>query len=283
MENVSERAIRIAEEISRRTSCEHYRLALNEEREPVIIGSKIGGLPYWPTDMEYPVDNNGNKMLMLMQINCEEAGLDAPLPDHGILQWFIGVNPELMYGCRGNYDDQGNGFRIIYHESIDLNITPQDVKAMNVPTHDSVDEMLTPVKCEVAIDVVAEQTSMGVSDGNFNRIFFDIVKEITGVEHTGKMWYEYLDNDDCLYFEQNMGMIRPHHQVLGYPVYSQEEARRDLSKHDTLLFQLDSQFSSVDRKELVMWGDMGSGFIFINREDLAALDFSRAYYCWDCG
>ena len=283
MENVSERAMRIAEEIKRLTACEHYRLVLNEEREPDLKGSKIGGLPYWPTDMEYPVDNNGNKMLMLMQINCEEACLAVPLPDQGMLQWFISVNPEMMYGCRGNYDDQGNGFRIIYHESIDMNITPQDVKAMNVPTHDSVDEMLTPVKREVAIDAVAEQTSMGVSDGNFNRLFFDIVKEITGVEHTDKMWYEYLDNDDCLYFEQNMGMKRPRHQMLGYPVFSQEDARRDLSNHDTLLFQLDSQFSSVDRKELVMWGDMGSGFIFINRNDLETLDFSSAYYCWDCG
>ena len=283
MENVSERAMRIAEEIKRLTACEHYRLVLNEEREPDLKGSKIGGLPYWPADMEYPVDNNGNKMLMLMQINCEEAGFDAPFPDHGMLQWFISVNSEMMYGCRGNYDDQGYGFRIIYHESIDMNITPQDVKAMNVPTHDSVDEMLTPVKREVAIDTVAEQTSMGVSDGNFNRLFFDIVKEITGVEHTDKMWYEYLDNDDCLYFEQNMGMKRPRHQMLGYPVYSQDEARRDLSNHDMLLFQLDSQFSSVERKELVMWGDMGSGFVFINRDDLEALDFSRAYYCWDCG
>ena len=32
-----------------------------------------------------------------------------------------------------------------------------------------------------------------------------------------------------------------------------------------------------------MWGDMGSGFIFINHDDLAALDFTRVYYCWDCG
>jgi uncharacterized protein YwqG len=130
---------------------------------------------------------------------------------------------------------------------------------------------------------VTEETTMGVSDGRFNRIFFDIVKEITGADHEGKMWYEYLDNDDCLYFEQNLGMTRPRHQMLGYPVYSQEEARRDIETHDTLLFQLDSQFSSVDRKALVMWGDMGSGFIFINRDDLAARDFTRAYYCWDCG
>lgn len=283
MGEVSERARRIAEEIGRRTACEHYRLVLNEEREPKMTGSKIGGLPYWPSDMDYPVDSNGNKMLMLMQINCHEAGLDAPLPNHGILQWFISVNPELMYGCRGNYDDQGNGFRIIYHETVDMNVTASDVRAMDVPTHDSVEERLSPVKREVAIDAVVEQTVMGVNDGSFNRIFFDIVNEITGVEHTDKMWYEYLDSDDCLYFEQNMGMKRPRHQMLGNPVFSQEDARRNIKLHDTLLFQLDSQFSSIDNKELVMWGDMGSGFVFVNRDDLAKLDFSLAYYCWDCG
>lgn len=283
MGEVSERARRIAEEIGQRTACEHYRLVLNEEREPKMTGSKIGGLPYWPSDMDYPVDSNGNKMLMLMQINCQEAGLAAPLPDHGLLQWFISVNPELMYGCRGNYDDQGNGFRIIYHETVDMNVTASDVRAMDVPTHDSVEERLSPVKREMAIDAVVEQTVMGVNDGSFNRIFFDIVNEITGVEHTDKMWYEYLNNDDCLYFEQNMGMKRPRHQMLGYPVFSQDDARRDIKLHDTLLFQLDSQFSSIDNKELVMWGDMGSGFVFVNRDDLAKLVFSLAYYCWDCG
>ena len=71
--------------------------------------------------------------------------------------------------------------------------------------------------------------------------------------------------------------------MLGFPVYSQDEARRDITLNDTLLFQLDSQFSTMDRKPLVMWGDMGSGFVFINRDDLAALNFARTYYCWDCG
>lgn len=283
MENVSERALRIAEEISKRTYCEHYRLVLNEEREPDIKGSKIGGLPYWPADKEYPVDSNGDKMLMIMQINCQEAGFAAPLPERGIIQWFISISPELMYGCRGNYDDQGNGFRIFYHDFIDMNITLQDVKSMNVPTHDTVDETVTPVKREVAIDTVVEHASMSVNDGNFNHLFFDIVHEITGVEHTDKMWYEYLDNNDCLYFEQNLGMARPHHQVMGYPVFSQEDVRRDIKLHDTLLFQLDSQFSNVDRKELVMWGDMGGGYVFVKRDDLATLDFSQSYYCWDCG
>lgn len=279
MENVSERALRIAQEITRRTTCEHYRLVLNEERQPAITGSKIGGKPYWPADKEFPVDEQGNKMLMVMQVNCAEAGLSSPLPQQGMLQWFISLEPELMYGCQGNYDDEGKGFNIVYHERIDEGAAPSDV-----PTHDSVEEHLTPVKREVAIDVVAEQTAMGVNDGHFNRLFFDIVKEITGVEHTDKMmWYEYLDNDDCLYFEQQLGMKHPRHQMQGYPVFSQDDARRDIEQHDTLLFQLDSQFSTVDRKELVMWGDMGSGFVFINHDDLATLDIIRAYYCWDCG
>lgn len=278
MENVSERALRIAEEITRRTTCEHYRLVLNEEREPTMTGSKIGGVPYWPADKEFPVNEKGDKMLLVMQINCAEAGLCSPLPQQGMLQWFISLEPDLMYGCMGNFDDESKGFKMVYHERVEDGISP-----VEVPTHDSVEEDLTPVKREVAIDVVPEQTAMGVNDGHFNSLFFDIVKEITGVEHTDKMWYEYLDNEDCLYFEQNLGMKQPRHQMMGYPVFSQDDARRDIKYHDTLLFQLDSQFSSVDRKALVMWGDMGSGFIFINHEDLANLDFSHCYYCWDCG
>ena len=275
---MSERALKIAEEVTRRTAREHYRIVLNEERQPDVMGSKIGGKPYWPCDMDYPTDVQGKPMLMVMQINCEEAGLKAPLPEHGMLQWFISLNPEWMYGCQGNYDEAGMGFRIIYHEEIGASATPA-----NVPTHDTVDEIMSPVKREVAVDVEVEETVMSVSDGRFNRLFFDIVKEITGIDYDDKMWYEYLDNEDGLYFEQNLGMKAPRHQMLGYPVYSQDEARRDIESQDALLFQLDSQFSTVDRKELVMWGDMGSGFIFINHDNLASHDFSHAYYCWDCG
>ena len=278
MNEPSERALRIAEEITRRTACEHYRIVLNEERTAGITDSKIGGTPYWPEDKEYPVDSQGKPMLMLMQINCAEANLKSPLPEQGILQWFISLNPDLMYGCQGNYDEEGNGFKVIYHETVNSDAAPADV-----PTHSSVDDMLTPVKQEVAIDVVTEQTTMGVSEGSFNRLFFEVVKEITGVEHTDKMWYEYLDNDDCLYFEKNLGMKQPRHQMLGYPAFDQDDARRDIEFHNVLLFQLASQFSTVNRKELVMWGDMGNGFIFVNQDDLLARDFSRAYYCWDCG
>ena len=278
MVQASERAMRIAEEITKRTAISHYRLVLNEEREAVITGSKVGGKPYWPAGKDFPVDADGKKMLLLMQVNCAEAGLKSPLPDHGMLQWFISLNPERMYGCQGNYNEDGTGFLIVYHETIEENATPADA-----PTHDTVDPMLKPVKREVALDVVTETTAMSVSDGHFNRQFAAVVKDVTGEDIGDKAWYQYLDNEECLYFEQHMGMKRPCHQLLGYPVYSQDEARRDMEYHDTLLIQLDSQFSTQGQGELVMWGDMGSGFVFINHDDLAARDFSHAYYCWDCG
>jgi len=278
MGEVSEKVLRIAEEISKVTACEHYRLVLDEGRVPAITGSKIGGKPYWPAGMEYPVDPQGKKMLMIMQVNCQEAELKAPLPEQGMLQWFISVNPDLMYGCRGNFDEEGNGFKIIYHPTIVDAAPPVDV-----PTHDTVDSMLSPVKREVALDCVPQATAMGVSDGRFNHLFGDVARKLTGIDLDGQMWSEELSNEDCLHLERNLGMKRPCHQMLGYPVYTQDEARRDIDRHDTLLFQLDSQFSTTDNRELVMWGDMGSGFIFINHDDLAARDFSRAYYCWDCG
>ena len=278
MVQASERAMRIAEETTKRTAISHYRLVLNEEREAVITGSKVGGKPYWPAGKDFPVDADGKKMLLLMQVNCAEAELKSPLPDHGMLQWFISLNPERMYGCQGNYNEDGTGFLIVYHETIEENTTPADAH-----THDTVDPMLTPVKREIALDVVAETTAMSVSDGHFNRLFATVVKDATGEDIGDKAWYQYLDNEECLYFEQHMGMKRPCHQLLGYPVYSQDEARRDMEYHDTLLFQLDSQFSTQGQGELVMWGDMGSGFVFISHDDLAARDFSHAYYCWDCG
>lgn len=269
----------VVQEVARRTAIEHYRLVLNEDRKPGITDSKIGGSPYWPADHDYPTDERGEKMLLVLQINCAEAGLKAPLPEQGMLQWFISLDPERMYGCRGNYDEDGSGCRVVYHETIGDSMTLPDI-----PNHETVDSELTPIKREVAIDVVTEETVIGVSDGRFNRLFLTIIKEITGADHSAdKMWYDYFDNEDCLYLEKNLGMKRPCHQMLGYPAFDQEDARRDIDLHDTLLFQLASQFSAIDRKELVMWGDMGNGFVFINREDLASRNFSHTYYCWDCG
>jgi len=280
----SQRARDIIQQLEQQTGCMHVRLNINEKRKAEIHESKIGGLPYWPDNHALPCDHAGRPMAMLMQINCKQAGFKSPLPDCGMLQWFISIDRELTYGCNGNIGDNEN-FKVVYHSRIDPSVATQLNNSTNfIPTHETVPEGIFPVKREAAIDFIAERTLIGVTDGQFNYIFNQIVKDITGVIPQVP-WYEYLDNDDCLYFEQQLGMKPPYHQMLGYPVFSQEDPRNsDKRMHEkVLLIQLASQFSDLDGQELIMWGDMGAGYLFINPKDMLAKDFSRISYCWDCG
>ncbi|MEA5574309.1 YwqG family protein [Calothrix sp. UHCC 0171] len=57
--------------------------------------SKIGGYPYLPKGTSYPVDREtGEMMMFLMQVNCAELPqIDGlPLPQHGILQFYLGLD-----------------------------------------------------------------------------------------------------------------------------------------------------------------------------------------------
>ncbi len=68
----------------------------------------------------------------------------------------------------------------------------------------------------------------------------------------------------------------PDVQVGGYPSFTQSDAWRDRAE-DLLLFQDET----ID--EAIVGGGDGVGNVFISADDLARLDFSNAYYTWDCG
>jgi len=286
----SQRALRIAQEVQRRTACEHVRLTLNEGRQPTLTGSKVGGLPYWPQGLAYPTDCYGGGMTLVAQINCAELGLCDPLPQQGMLQWLVSSNGQLMYGCQGNRGRVGETFAVVYHATVDgeAAMSASALQALNDQLRQPVADFATPVKREVALDATREVTAMGVTDARFNRLFFDIVRDITGVSHgdDGEMWYDYVDNADALYLEQHLGMAAPCHQMLGYPVSSQDDPRQADDQADgdmSLLIELASQHSAADGGELVMWGDMGEGLVFIDRERLLRRDFSQVVYTWSCG
>ena len=65
----------IIDEIKKRTAVEAYELKIIEDTNPDIFDSKFGGLPYWDMSMEYPVDANQEKMMLLAQINFSKANL----------------------------------------------------------------------------------------------------------------------------------------------------------------------------------------------------------------
>ncbi|MCR5620613.1 MAG: DUF1963 domain-containing protein [Treponema sp.] len=51
-------------------------------------------------------------------------------------------------------------------------------------------------------------------------------------------------------------------------------------RHDTLLFQMDGDYSGAGD---IMRGDAGVADFFINRNALRRRDFSDILYNWDCG
>ena len=80
------------------------RIILNSKAAKHPWNSKVGGVPYLPTGMAYPVDANGEKLQFLAQINFEEMPTLAGYPSQGILAFYIGSD-DL---CGLDFDDALN-------------------------------------------------------------------------------------------------------------------------------------------------------------------------------
>lgn len=71
-------------------------------------GSKVGGTPYWPSNLSYPENR-----IFLAQINFDEVPRTDLLPEKGILQFF--VEGENAIGLFSGKD----GYKVIYHKEIE--------------------------------------------------------------------------------------------------------------------------------------------------------------------
>lgn len=270
----------ILKKLEEQTKKEAFRIVINKKRKPELYDSKFGGVPYWDKKLEYPTDSDGNKMILLAQINLNELESDE-LPQTGMLQFFI-ANDE-MYGCDFDEPDKQNGFRVIYHETIDKNITREDVLEFGIPSNEDMEEDShgSPVDGEFAVDIKKTKISISTEDYQFSKLFSKIAKELNfSVEDEYDM-YDILDED--LYeelSEKNSG-----HWLFGYPYFTQGDPREfgeKLQYYDTLLFQMDSEWVEEASDYEILWGDVGVANFFINKEDLKKKDFSRVMYTWDC-
>ena len=101
-EKLNERSQQLLDEIKRRTLTPAYKLAFDTESAPTSFDSKVGGLPYWDPAKTYPTDSKGNKMRLLAQINFDREKVEAPLPQGGMLQFFLAYDD--VYGLH-NHDE----------------------------------------------------------------------------------------------------------------------------------------------------------------------------------
>ena len=278
--SLNERSRQLLDEIKRRTQTTAYVLAFDSESAPTIFDSKVGGLPYWDPAKTYPTDSNGKKMFLLAQINFDQDKAESPLPQSGMLQFFIGGKE--MYGLDLDHPTEQKDWRIVYHEKIDASVTAETVEAMGIPSNNGDDEGVdSPVFRSCVFRLVKQDTWIGPHNWES---FGTLAKEIAS-DMFGESDFEYAPD---VFGEEQFKIIQDElwgtacSQLLGHPFFTQEDVREEGSRYDTLLFQLDSE--TVDEEDIVMWDDMGVGVgnFFINAEDLKRLDFSNVLYNWDC-
>lgn len=219
-----------------------------------LWASKVGGKPYLPLDVEYPHDKNGNPLLLLAQINCEELPQNDIFPKTGILSFFVDF-------------EEGN---VLYFDNViqDTDKLLQNFDGINV------DEDSLPFFDDVTFspEFTLTQKAIGCMD-------FQAQEKIFAGHDISQ---EQADDLEEIIYDHTVFDSTGHH-LLGYPFFTQEDPRAykngDVPQDYILLFQLDTD--EIDGYE-IMWGDGGVGNFFIHPNDLKNGYFSKVKFSWDC-
>lgn len=228
-----------------------------------FVKSIIGGQINEPA----PVSAFGQKMRLLAAFFCSEFPENDIFPKRGVLRFYIA--PNNQYGASLDHHgklNQQKEFRVLFDE---------DEFKFSTSAYYGASDELFPVHGSYRPRFIFETDAMACNDFRFG----DTVKRLLEA-------FENDENIDEAYYHEDdfiCGIDTAGHKMGGYPYFTQEDPRGndiDYSRYDTLLFQLDSDYSDGDIK--VMFGDSGVCNFFIPAEKLKSRDFSDILYTWDC-
>ena len=246
------------------------------ENELKITDSKVMGLPYVPKGAEIPQTANGDKMMMIAQINCDDLQGLADFPEKGILQFFVLNDEDGLLGLDFDNQTVQDSFRVIYHEEIEEFYDENELKSIYNP-YNFEESCITNdnESYKMNFELTSEKERF---EDMFYHIFRKICKE-KGLKQTQEDWlYRKLLN--FMQYSENY-----YSQCDGFAFFTQDDPREyneEYKKFDTVLFQLNSEFDENTRNWKVCIGDAGVINFFINRENLKKKDFSEILYNWDC-
>lgn len=239
-----------------RTEKECYKIEIVDS-EPSILDDKIGGVPYLPIGEEYPQDDKGNYLALLLQVNLKNIDLKG-YPQKGILEIF--TDSEVDYPCRYSvkYFEEGLEYQ---KELPDIDLSDYIVNK------------------SYKITLAKSISYMSVNDYRFNEVISSIVNEVfnTSFKYCGELddyfgefdWFDKLNNS----YENNAITIG------GYADFTQTDPRYDMSENkDECLFKLDS-WADYDK---IFIGDSGILFTLISQKDIEECKFENAFVDWDC-
>ena len=241
-----------------RTKKDCYKIEIEEDVAPDIMDDKIGGIPYLPIGEEYPLDKNGNPMILLVQVDLKDIKLEG-YPEKGILEIFI--DRECSWPCdyAVKYFEQVADYR---KDLAELNLNNGIYKK--------------PLKIKLVKDV----EHMPLSDYRFFDVMSEVVKEVANIEINNLSDLEdlFFENDSDIFEEMLDINIFPGN-LAGYADFTQEDPRplNDNGEKMECLIKIDSNL-----KHGIMIGDSGIIFSFITAEDIESGSFENAIVDWDC-
>jgi uncharacterized protein YwqG len=220
--------------------------------------SKVGGLPYMPKGMDWPVAPDGRALFFLAQINFAEVPHLDPFPQSGIVQFYI--YDDDLYGMDFDDGTTQDTFRVLWH--------PEPVKDPSLLRQDydmkrDYDELPHHPEQSFPLQFALADELMPTTDYQF-------------AAQIGADFFAQFGEDEWDIQEQYDKSVRSDgHKIGGYAYFLQDDPR-SVADPMLLLFQLDS-----DEPMDLLWGDTGVGHFFIRPDDLAKRNFSRVLYDWD--
>jgi len=233
--------------------------------------SKYKGIPYLPKDAQYPQGTSGRPLAFLAQINFSEIPKLEGYPTSGILQFFIWDNDLMGLEFIEPYSEseqfqlqqQQNNFRVIYHSEV-----VQDSNLLITSLNFLPEFEFVPVYRPCRLEFSLREELMTSDDYRFEQIFGNNFPDFSNLSEEERM--------EVIYYEVTQAV----NKIGGYPSFTQVDVRTSAPPDENWLLLL--QIASAKNAN-IMWGDGGFGNFFIEEKALAALDFSRVLYNWDCG
>lgn len=261
---------RLMNTIKKKTKSEAFVFEYRFEHKCSIFDSKVGGVPYWNVnESEYPVDMNGDKMILIAQINLEDITDKSAMPSSGMLQFYI-TKEYTNYGL-----SLDKVCKVVYHATIDDSISEEDVLAIGMET--TLEPLDFPIFGEAAISFGKHEESMEPSDYRY--------EEYEIKDKDGKRLYTDEANIFKLMSEEEFDELidtTRQNKILGYPYFEQMDPRYDYREYNTLLIQLDSYYDENNHGFIINWGSMGIANFFIRSTDLRKRNFDDVLFNWDC-
>ena len=227
--------------------------AMRPAADPVPVSatqSHAGGYPFTPDDLPWPVDEAGDPMLFLVQVNFAEVPPLEGFPSEGMLQWFVGNGDTGNYGLTIGGEDEGRtGFVARWWTAADLE-RPSLQSPTTPQPHDWSPGPLETLDA-VAVEFVPTVTLISVNSDE-GQEEMELVEELTDllpdVFHTGS-------------------------HVGGHPAFMQNDPRYREDRANTLILDLGYD-------ELFDWGAVGVGHLFGDPAAVARGDLSSLWWDW---